>query len=87
MTARRNAGIAALTAATLAAAYIGWFLVPEFRGLVKLCAYTVVSNVYISLLPHEPVLFYYTARSSGHSRRCSRQRREPSSLAWSTTGR
>ena len=59
MTARRNAGIAALTAATLAAAYIGWFLVPEFRGLVKLCVYTVVSNVYISLLPHEPVLFYY----------------------------
>jgi membrane protein YqaA with SNARE-associated domain len=59
MTARRTVGLAALTAATLAAAYVGWFQAPEFRGLVKLCAYTVVSNVYISLLPHEPVLFYY----------------------------
>lgn len=59
MTARGITMLAGLAVATLATAAITWFQAPELRGLVKLGAYTLISNVYISVLPHEPVLFYY----------------------------
>lgn len=36
-----------------------WFLLPEFRGIVWLYLYSIPSHVYISFLPHEPVLLYY----------------------------
>ncbi len=36
-----------------------WFLLPEFKGIVWLYLYSIPSHVYISFLPHEPVLLYY----------------------------
>ncbi|MBT5713563.1 VTT domain-containing protein, partial [Candidatus Poribacteria bacterium] len=59
MTARKATTLVALALCALVGAYVVWFHAPEWRGLVKLCGYTVVSNVYISVLPHEPVLLFY----------------------------
>ena len=59
MTARKATTLVALGLLTLVGAYVVWFHAPAWRGLVKLCAYTVVSNVYISVLPHEPALIFY----------------------------
>jgi len=36
-----------------------WLYKPEFRGIVWLYIYSIPSHVYISFLPHEPVLLYY----------------------------
>lgn len=32
---------------------------PDLIGYVKLFYYTIISNLYISIFPHEPVLLYY----------------------------
>ncbi len=36
-----------------------WKYKPEYRGIVWLYIYSIPSHVYISFLPHEPVLLYY----------------------------
>lgn len=36
-----------------------WIFKPELRGIVWLYLYSIPSHVYISFLPHEPVLLYY----------------------------
>lgn len=35
------------------------FEIPDGIGLIKLYYYSIVSNVYISVLPHEPALIFY----------------------------
>jgi uncharacterized membrane protein YdjX (TVP38/TMEM64 family) len=59
MTVRRAATLLGSACATLLAAALTWFYGPHGVELVKLGAYTVVSNIYISVLPHEPVLIFY----------------------------
>ncbi|MBM3213726.1 VTT domain-containing protein [Candidatus Poribacteria bacterium] len=54
----------AISSAILAVGVIlsaAWLIYPPGRGLVYLCLYTVLTNTYISLLPYEPFLFYYSA--------------------------
>lgn len=41
------------------ASFLLWKFKPEFRGVVWLYIYSIPSHVYISFLPHEPVLLYY----------------------------
>ncbi len=36
-----------------------WKFYPPYRGLVKYFFYTIISHLYISVFPHEPVLLYY----------------------------
>ena len=36
-----------------------WIFKPDLRGIVWLYIYSIPSHVYISFLPHEPVLLYY----------------------------
>ncbi len=36
-----------------------WKFYPPYRGLVKYFFYTIISHLYISIFPHEPVLLYY----------------------------
>ena len=48
-----------MACATLVGAAATWLFAPYGVDLVKLAAYTVVSNVYIAVLPHEPVLIFY----------------------------
>lgn len=36
-----------------------WYFRPDYRGVVWLYLYSVPSHVYISFLPHEPVLLFY----------------------------
>ncbi len=58
MTARRAAALVGVVGAALGAGAT-WLYAPHGVELVKLAAYTVVSNSYISVLPHEPVLIFY----------------------------
>jgi membrane protein YqaA with SNARE-associated domain len=39
--------------------FLLWTFHPELRGIVWLYLYSIPSHVYISFLPHEPVLLYY----------------------------
>jgi hypothetical protein len=48
-----------LAASVGAATYVLWTYHAPSRGLVRLFYYTILTNTYISLLPYEPVLFYY----------------------------
>ncbi|MFQ6082965.1 MAG: VTT domain-containing protein [Candidatus Aminicenantia bacterium] len=36
-----------------------WKYFPSYQGLVKYFFYTIISHLYISIFPHEPVLLYY----------------------------